>query len=264
MPQRTFKQRQGGRCCAALIFQMKFRDEQHYREMFAASAVNEHFERCWCFNLFTETVGEYELLQMNLFHYNTLRLWNSPFLPPFTTPQPKDIWEFLWLLSPDYQPGQNEAQQRFFAQCRKKYQPPRRPRRWQLRFKFFRSAYKARRKLCWINSGTITEKIRAFVKCSLADRPPAVEVNGIARPEYYSDIAAICAGLAREYGGGVGLDRIEHMLRVPLKIIFQFKKETADELNSKLPPDKRIPLGNPSDEIKNDWLIQCNSQQSQN
>lgn len=235
---------------------LRFKDEEDFRRQYVLAAGREHFERPWAFQMFTETVGEYELLQMNLFHYNTLRLWNSPFLPPFETPEPEDIWQFLWLLSPDYKPGQNKAQRKFYDRCRKKYEIPNRPARWLLRFKFFRSFYKTRRKLSLYRRGVITKQIRDFVNSSLADRPPRVEINGIARPQYYSDLASMFGEFAREYGGGLGRQQIEEFMRTPMKILFQLRKEIVDATNSQLPPSKWTPQVNPSDEIKGAYLDQ--------
>lgn len=243
------------------IAEKQFRDHADYLRQLNESIAKYQFQRDAAFLFLNENVGGFQCVPLTLRKYLTLRIWNSPFLPPFETPRPSDIWEFLWLVSPGYKPGQNKEQQEFFARCRKMFQPPKRPARWKLRFKFFRSAYKARRKLVLWRAAKITAEIREYVSDALADRPMGKVSQYIPEPDYYSDICGLVASMAREFGGGIGRQQIESLLDLPLKVRFQFSQERLHHIAAQIPDGQPKPvLANPWDRVSNRYLMQLNAE----
>lgn len=195
-----------------------------------------------------EHICGFEVSPLTLTHYITLKTIESPFLPPFATPDPEDLARFLWLLNPRFSLDAKERK-KFMKRCRV-FMPPPAP------------LFNGRRAIQrWKNKSAVAlarmaETViaaRAFIREAMQDQPGSSGGNGvIQRPEFYSDATSICAQLAREYGWSE-----DSILAMPTKRLFQYIKEIRDEDYSKA--GQCAPLGNSSDKIMNDYLVTVNT-----
>jgi len=167
-----------------------------------------------------ENIAGFKALPLNLFHCNLLRMINSPFMPPFETPAPVQLANFLWVLNPDFTRENSPAKQLHFKGCRKFMEP---------RFPFFKNRWTIK---CWERQAAaalleftkVVIAARQFIEESFNDRSPVVRANGIEDPDYYSDFCSINATLMRAYPGLI----YEQIQFLPLKVVYQFLKEIQD------------------------------------
>ena len=192
---------------------------------FRAAVADEWLQRTLSFHSLIETVEGFQLLPMTLRHYSALRLAGSPFLPPFATPGPEAIAQFLWALSPS-----RRLRWLFLRRCRKFARES--PRSILLRIR-------------------LVKKLRDFVEVTMADRPPRTVSDGIPEPEYYCDECSIVSAIARDRGWS----ELE-IMEMPLRRIFQYLKEIREHnaLRAGVPPM----LCNRSEEVADKYLGEIN------
>ncbi len=206
---------------------------------YAVAVLKERVIRDAAFLGITESVGPFEIVPLTLRHWLILRMMHSPFLTK-ETPSPIDLLNFLWLLSPDFSPTNQKAKRQFARRCRRIFFPPRYLALVNTRFA--RAWYEVKREKRLTAAAEIIDAARAYVEESLQDRPPAPKAFGF-DADYYSDAAFFCALFGREYGW-----RMDEILNLPTKVIFQLVNEIRQSRGSK------TPLCNPSDRIKAAWL----------
>jgi hypothetical protein len=219
---------------------------------YAAAVFRERVVRDASFLPITESIGPFEVLPMTLRQMLLLKLLRSPMLWD-ETPSPDDLRDFLWLLSPDYTPEPSRAKKTFAKRCRKLFYPPR-----FLPLFNTEGARRRHRLRCVAKvaiAASIIDRARAYVRETMQDRPPqAVQVNGVGfDPDYYSDGAFFCALFGREFGWSP-----DQTLSMPVKQVYQFLNEMKQHHGS------NVPLCNPSDQVRADWMRQVNSQRKEN
>ena len=199
---------------------------------YRAAVDTEQLSRDASFLPITETVGGFELRPLTLRDYITLRMMRSPLICG-GTPSPGQLAAFLWLLSPSHRPGLTLGaflnRRLFLRRC--KY--------------FLPSSNRADRPERMANAARLLVAIRAYVEEAFQDRPPTKARGWI--EDYYSDAAALCGMLAREYGWSE-----KAVLDMPMKRIFQYLNEIKAANGSK------SPLCNPSDRIKSEFMAKIN------
>lgn len=172
-----------------------------------------------------ENIAGFKALPLNLFHCNALRMMDSPFMPPFETPTPKQTAEFLWVVSPEFSLGKSWKKSRHFSHCKKfdscalqilqnKF----------VKAEFLRKFWERNYGAAIIRHTHAVISARKYVEDAFNDRPPAVNINGLEEPEFYSDFCQISGVLMREYHG-LNYEQIQFM---PLKVIYQLLKEIQD------------------------------------
>jgi hypothetical protein len=186
-----------------------------------------------------DRVGPYAIVPLTLVKWAALVVMESPYLPPFKTPNEGDTLALLWLLSPDYVPGQTKAatkaRRKFYRQTFD-FVPPL-PPLWKhpwARGKHYVCCQRAMG-----HHAQIVYELREYIIETLQDKPHGGG-NLFADIDYYSDEVAIAAMLARAYGGG-----LVQYLHLPLKFVFQALKENREHLQIKA--GQPVVLHNPSD-----------------
>lgn len=199
-----------------------------------------------------ESINGLECLPLTLRHYLTLRIADSPMLPPFRVPTEEELSIFLWVISPDYDPDNRRTRHRFLKKCRG-FMEPRIPFlstnrskiRWQQKADNHHAAF----------ISTI-KAAQEYMTEAFQDIPPRAE-RAIMATAYYSDILGVCADLCREFGW-----TLEYALDLPVKVTFQLIRETITTHNAAF--GQPTVMGNQSDRIKSDWLRQRNDQLTKN
>ncbi len=205
---------------------------------YAKSVIKERTVRDASFLGITESIGPFEVLPLTLRHYIVLRLVGNPLIRG-GTPSPNDVKNLLWLLSPNYTTS-GPSRKRFDRRCRRLFYPPRFMALFNTRFS--RAWYEMRRTRQLERAARIIDTIRAFVAESMQDRPPTQQTT-VYEIDYYSDGAYFCALFGAEFGWSEA-----QTLDMPLKRLFQY-------LNvMKVRSGSNIPLCNPSDSVRAEWL----------
>lgn len=195
---------------------------------------------CAFLGLTTEDIAGYPAAPLTLRHCNILRLKGSSFMPPFGTPGPTDLAEFLWIVNPGFIPGNHghavRAKNRFLATCRVFVKPAEpifgltyRIKKWEARAGAALDIF----------TRTVTAA-REYMETSLMDRPPSAD--GPSGPDYYSDFCHIAGALMRNYHG-LNYDQIQLL---PVKVIYQFLKEIRE--HNACSAGETPVMWNPSDE----------------
>jgi hypothetical protein len=207
----------------------------------------ERIQRLLAFHPMRYRIGGFEVTAMTLRQHSLLRLVNSPLLPPFETPEPQQLIQFLWIMSPHFTRGESAEKSAFFARARQLYIPPP-PPRWRNRLLQLRWYYQ--RKGCELRESETLREAREFVQATFADRPEGGTED---LAEYYSDEASIIGTLAAKYHF-----LPEQTMETPLTAIFQHLKRIHESqcLEHGLP----VLLNNPSDDVVQRHLAEVNSQ----
>ncbi len=211
---------------------------------YAAAVLQERLVRDAAFLGVTESIGPFEVVPLTLRHWLILRLMHSPLLTS-ATPTPQDVVNFLWLLSPQFSPTANRAKWFFERRCRRAFFPPRYCA--LVNTKKARAWHAVRREKKLTAAAKIIDAARAFVNEAMQDRPPVPKYLGF-ETDYYSDGAYFCALFGREFGWTQ-----DETLAMPIKRVFQYLNEIKEAHG------KRIPLMNPSDRLKSDWMRSVNT-----
>lgn len=103
-----------------------------------------------------------------------------------------------------------------------------------------------------INAAKIIDAARAYIIETMQDRPPVQKsMSNGHEVDYYSDPAYFCACFGREFGWCQ-----EEVLNMPLKRLFQYLNEMKKYHGSP------VPLCNPSDSIRADWMRGMNNRKN--
>ncbi len=183
---------------------------------------------------------------MTLWHYIALRIARNPILLEQETPSPKELANFLWILSPQYRPESRLLKWLFYRRCKRTFFPPRYlPLRDSLRS---RVSFTIREKRKFARGAIVLQEARSYVSEVMQDRPPVKKTSGSGfTPDYFSDGALFCSIFAREYGWDESV-----VLRMPMKRIWQYVNEIKSKHNPK------APLCNPSDAVSANWIASRN------
>jgi len=198
-----------------------------------------------------ESVCGYDVVPLTIEKWVALVVMRSPYVPPFKEPTPDETLAMLWILSPEFVPGNSKAAKRARRKFFKQDLPfvaPLPPFFWRTlraRAKHVIKVEHARR--C---HAVIVNELRDYIAEAFQDAPQGGS-GGIESPEYYSDAIAIACSLAREYGGG-----LQQYLSMPLKIAFQASKANSEyqQLKAGMP----VVLSNPSDMQSSSELEEAN------
>jgi len=204
----------------------------------------ERVVRASSFHLRTEKLLDFDVVPLTLRKYSLLRLLNSPFIPPFDTPSPIDLAQFLWVMSPQFDANDSQAKSAFFRRCRGFIQPA------PPRLRMLRWLWKSRCMDASIYEAALVDAARAFVAEAMQDRPEPVNA-GLEAPAYYCDEIGLCAALGREHHF-----EESSVIEMPLKRIFQYLKEIRDRDAAKA--GQYALLCNPSDRVKDKYLEAAN------
>ena len=185
-----------------------------------------------------ESVAGFQCVPLTLPRYYTLRMAASPFLSSRATPETSDICAFLWIVSPEFVPGDTVAQKRFMLRC-KKFIAPRPPLFETKRAirKFDAACFDA-----LMEEAKAVLAIREYMAEAMQDAPEPAAINGIREPDYYCDAAGICAALGRHLHFSE-----RDTLAMPLKRIFQYLKNIREFVAASNGKDHL--MSNPSDDI---------------
>lgn len=235
-----------------------FRNRDDYIAQLWEATKQETFERSAAFLGVPERIGEFTVPALTLYHWNSLTLFNSVFIPPFEPPDALQIARFFCILETSpYSPVISEKRRSEITKACRQFVLPSKP--W---FKTERAIRKFEEKNYNVLERTaklIGHKdtpelgtIRRYVLDAMVDRLGGSRTN-VNAPDYYSDSAAICAALMREYGFTEA-----DVLNMPMKKIWQYLKERK-WYNSENPC-----LLNPSSRLTSLWLDQCNAEARKN
>jgi hypothetical protein len=221
---------------------------------YARAILQERTVRNAAFLGITESVGPFEVLPMTLRHWMLLQVIGSPLMRERTSddpavPRPDQLQEFLWVLSPHFRPGDVKAKAAHDRKCRKTFYPPR-----YLPLLNTAGAQRRHERKCQERltiAAEIINAARAYVTETMQDRPPVAATLGF-QADYFSDAAFFCARIGREYGWSQ-----EETLEMPLKRLFQYLNEIKQWNGSK------IPLCNPSDQVRSNWMREVNKQRKE-
>ncbi len=196
-------------------------------------------------------IGAHEVLPVTLEHYMLLKVALS-FLPPYRDATADQLCQFLWALNPEFSPTNRKGRQRFVRACRYFF-PPRVPFLKTLRaiIKWKQRTTESIRQL-----DALTRQAQDYMEQELQDRPRRTPSKNPA-PDYYSDAISIIGTLAREYGWSA-----EKILKLPMKVVFQLQNEIAEyraAVHGMTPT-----ICNPSDRIKDQYLVQLNAEAKKN
>jgi hypothetical protein len=205
----------------------------------------EQLVRDACFLPVTESVAGFELRPMTLRDYLVLKSARSPLLAG-RIPSPDQLLAFLWQLSPWYRPRLSLAtiiNRRLFVWHCRRLLPLREPRvRWKMGLPRWQEQAQKRLE----RAARLVLACREYVKETFQDAPPSSSRAQL-DPQFWGDAVALCAVLGREFGWTE-----DYVLAMPLKRIFQYLKEIGHAHGAK------VPLCNPSDAVKADWLRSVN------
>jgi hypothetical protein len=213
---------------------------------YKAAVERENLIRSASFLPVNESLAGFEVVPMSLRHYTILCISKNPLLYG-KAPSVEQLAAFLWLLNPAFSPKPCKAKKRLYKRCRVFYPPVRPLSLWRTK----RVKKREQRKIAehFFNYQAIVRAAESYVSDTLMDRPSVPSsMAGQWEPDYYSDAASLCALFAREYGWPEA-----HTLDMPLIRLFQYLKEIKAHS-----PRRRVILFNPSDRIKNDWLLSLN------
>ena len=174
-----------------------------------------------------ETVAGFELRQMLLKDYLLLRLMACPLLWG-GAPSPKQLNQFLWVMSTSY--PDNMAM--FNRRCVSTFYPPDPP---LFHFSWLMKRWKYRHTCALGRAAEVIQAVQEYIAETLQDKPQKPKKPGNGKV-YYSSAAYWCATMAREYGYS-----LEAVMNMPLKIIFQLMNEIRES--------KGLEVCNPSDAI---------------
>lgn len=173
-----------------------------------------------------ENIAGFPAVPLCLFHCDLLRMMDSPFMPPFNTPLPKQMADFLWVISPAFNrdvsgPGAR-AKKAHYRRCKKFYSvaPEVLANRF-VKWRWLRGYWERDWGKALAEQAIVVMAIREFIAEALADRPPPRADGLFEEPDYYSDFTGLAAVLMRNYHG-LTYEQIKFM---PLKEIYQFLKE---------------------------------------
>lgn len=202
-----------------------------------------------------ERAGDYRLGPLTLRRWTALVVMQSPYLPPFKTPAPEETLALLWVLSPDYVPGNTEAaltRRQQFMRGKFPFIAPLPPFFWRtLRARGKHEVAKARAEVA---HAEIICELRTYIRETMQDAPRHVPGHhAVPPPEYYCDTIAVATDLAREYGGG-----LEMYFDLPLKLVFQAMKELS--AHHALAQGRPPLLENPSDAATDAELVRRNAE----
>jgi hypothetical protein len=141
-----------------------------------------------------ESINSFDVLPMTLRHYVTLRSVGSPVMNG-EIPSPIELFTFLWILSPHFQPIDCEAKTALYD-----------------KLKALDIEGVAR---------TITAAREYWLE-TFFDAKTSRHGNG--DTHYFSDACAICAMFGREYGWSM-----EVTMALPMKCVLQFQKEIKQQ-----------------------------------
>jgi hypothetical protein len=209
---------------------------------YAEAVIREQFSRDVAFLDLYESVAGFDLVPLTLRHYVVLRLTRNPLLTG-GLPTPRELFNFLWLLSPNYNPASKWARRRFEWKCRRRFYPP----LWMalINCRATRDNYGKRLHKRQVAAAKIIDAVKAFVEETMQDAPPRPAHQHF-DPDYYSDAAFFCALFGREYGWTQ-----EQTLDMPMRRLFQYLNEIKQR---NAIPGKSVPLCNPSDRVKATWM----------
>ena len=193
----------------------------------------------------SERIGPFEVRAMTLRDYLVLRLTGSPFI--CGGPRDSDaIASFLWLLAPDYAPGNLQGKRRVERACRG-YAMPAAPRvhlPWLMRRRARAGARAAM--ACASMLGLIEE----YVQETVQDRPATS--SGEEGASYFSEAAGLIDTFAAEYGWSD-----EVVLGMPLKRLFQQLKIIG--ARRRAANGRAAMMFNPSDAVRGRLLEALNA-----
>jgi len=202
-----------------------------------------------------ERAGDYRLVPLTLRKWTALAVMQSPYLPPFKTPTPEETLALLWVLSPDYVPGNSAAAlaiRQQFLRGKFPFMPPLPPFFWRSRRAM--GKYEVAKARAQVAHAEIVCDLRSFVAETMQDAPRRVPGHhAVEPPEFYCDAIAIATDLAREYGGG-----LELYFDLTLKLVFQAMKELS--AHHALANGKPVLLENPSDAETDAELVRINAE----
>jgi hypothetical protein len=209
---------------------------------YAAAVLQEQFSRDVAFLGLPESVAGFDLVPITLRHYVVLRLTRNPLLTG-GLPSPRELFNFLWLLSPHYNRTSKWARRRFELKCRRRFYPP----LWMalINCRATRDNYGKRLHKRQVEAAKIIDAVKLFVEETMQDAPPKLAHQHF-DPDYYSDPAFFCALFGREYGWTQ-----EQILDMPMRRLFQYLNEIKQR---NAVPGKSVPLCNPSDRVKASWM----------
>ena len=187
-----------------------------------------------------ESIGGFEVVPLALWHLLMLRAMHHPLLIS-RTPTPDQLFNFLWLLSPDY--GNPIARRKVLRQCHRMFYPKKYlalfdTKRARARYQL---ADERRLKEC----AKIVDAARAYLDEAFMDQPTIRGQKIGFQPDYYSDAAEFCAWFPHY--------PIDEVLRMPIKCLFQFINQ------SRRAKDPKTILFNPSDDEKNRFYRELNA-----
>jgi hypothetical protein len=207
------------------------------------AVLREQFTRDVAFLGLPASVAGFDLVPLTLRHYLILRATRNPLLWG-GLPTPNQLFNFLWLLSPQYDGGgETRAKRRFERRCQRRFFPPRYLA--LLNCRWARAWHMVRHRRRQIQAATIITEVRAWMDETMQDRPPRMKERPF-DADYYSDAAFFCAHFGRAYGWAPDIT-----LNMPMRVLFQFCNEIKHQ---NLVPGKSVPLCNPSDRVKANWL----------
>lgn len=224
---------------------MKFADDNEYRRELIRAMEQERLVRDASLLGTLEHVAGYLVLPLNLTHYLTLQVADSPFLPPFgRIPTEADLAQLLWVVHPSYtRTGPNFK--RFMRDCRNDFSPV--PLPW-LPTRRALARWQRKTDVRTARFVDVCKAAKEYVEEAFQDRPPS---SGEYGPEYYSSAISMAGALAREYGWSLDI-----ILRLPLKVVFQCLNETREWMAAT--HGQKALMFNPSDRVKADYLRQLN------
>jgi hypothetical protein len=183
----------------------------------------QEFERDAAFLRVRETICGYEVDPLTTRHLLWLYTIESPFLVDKKIRADEGalhVAAFMRVVTPGFNPLSKLNRRLFF---------------WKYR-RYFRGQK--------INVGQAVEEIREYIVGALRDKPPAGDGSS---ESYWSMAASIVHSLSGHYGW-----TMDEALDVPVKCAFQLMKIQRLEASAKA--GVKIPLFNPSDELKSRWL----------
>jgi hypothetical protein len=192
----------------------------------------------------TERIGPFEVRAMTLQDYLALRLVGSPFI--CGGPRDSDgIAAFLWLLAPDYAPGNLQGKRRMERACRGYAMPG--PPRVHLPWLMRRRARGAARAA--VACASMLGLIEDYVAETVQDRPATS--SGEEGASYFSEAAGLIDTFAAEYGWAD-----EVILGMPLKRLFQQLK--IINARRRAASGRATMMFNPSDAVRGRMLEALN------
>lgn len=190
----------------------------------------------------TERIGTFDVLPITLRHYVILRMKQNPLLYG-KPPDPAELAELLWVLSPGWVPDA-KARDKWMRKHCKRMVPPCCPK---VHLPWFIRRWESRFLECDEFIAETTDAAVEYITEAFQDRPPGLKSSGFI-PEYYSDAAFYIDLFGEAYGWP-----IETTLSIPLKALFQQLKRIVHRNSPK------AIMFNPSDRIPMDYTAKLNA-----